>query len=88
MFERFNPTLNTTINIGKLVVVNTATVYINGNENPFNSLAVIQAYNSDIHLNGILVFYTPIIFNNLRTIFRLKNWPLNALLKASFTQRK
>ena len=58
MFETYNYSLNTTLNAGKLVFVNTATVYINGDKNFFNysTSSVIQAYNSDIHLNGTMVF--------------------------------
>ena len=39
--------------------VNTATVYIKGDKNIFNSLtsSIIQAYNSDIYLNDTMVFY-------------------------------
>ena len=59
MFETLNYSVNTTLNAGNLVFVNTATVYINGDKNAFNSStsSVIQAYNSDIHLNGTMVFY-------------------------------
>ena len=59
MFETFNCSVNTTLNAGKLVFVNTATVYINGDKNAFNYMtsSVIQAYNSEIHLNGTMVFY-------------------------------
>ena len=59
LFEMFNHSLKTALNAGKLVFVNTATVYINGDKNAFNSStsSVIQAYNSDIHLNGTMVFY-------------------------------
>ena len=51
--------LETALNTGKLVFVNTASVYINGENNFFNYItgSVIQAYNSDIHLNGTLTFY-------------------------------
>ena len=51
--------LETALNTGKLVFVNTASVYINGENNFFNNItgSVIQAYNSDIHLNGTLSFY-------------------------------
>ena len=51
--------LETALNSGKLVFVNTASVYINGENNSFEKItgSVIQAYNSDIHLNGTLTFY-------------------------------
>ena len=51
--------LETALNTGKLVFVNTASVYINGENNSFEKIlsSVIQAYNSDIHLNGTLTFY-------------------------------
>ena len=51
--------LETALNTGKLVFVNTASVYINGENNFFKNItgSVIQAYNSDIHLNGTLTFY-------------------------------
>ena len=51
--------LETALNTGKLVFVNTASVNINGENNFFNNItgSVIQAYNSDIHLNGTLTFY-------------------------------
>ena len=59
IFQKYNYSLNTTSNAGKLVFANTATVYINGDKNTFNYLtsSVIQAYNTDIHLNGTMVFY-------------------------------
>ena len=42
-----------------MVIVNTATVYINGDKNIFiySTSLVLQAYNSDIHLNGTMIFY-------------------------------
>ena len=51
--------METALNGGKLVFVNTASVYINGKNNFFKKItgSVIQAYNSDIHLNGTLTFY-------------------------------
>ena len=51
--------LETALNTGKLVFVNTASFYINGENNFFKNItgSVIQAYNSDIHLNGTLTFY-------------------------------
>ena len=59
MFKIFKYSLKTALNAGKLVFVNTATVYINGDKNAFyySTSSVIQAYNSDIHLNGTMVFY-------------------------------
>ena len=41
-----------------MVFVNTKSVYISGESNIFMNItgSVIQAYNSDIHLNGTLVF--------------------------------
>ena len=50
--------IETTLNTGKLVFVNTASVYING-INDFSEMtgSVIQAYNSDIHLNGSARFH-------------------------------
>ena len=47
-----------TLNTGKLVFINTASVYINGT-NYFAGMtgSVIQAYNSDIHLNGSARFH-------------------------------
>ena len=58
-FRPFPGTLETALNIGKLVFVNTASVYINGENNFFKKItgSVLQAYNSDIHLNGTLTFY-------------------------------
>ena len=51
--------LETAVNSGKLVFVNTKSVYINGENNYFINItgSIIQAYNSDIHLNGTLLFY-------------------------------
>ena len=42
-----------------MVFVNAASVYISGKNNIFKNItgSVIQAYNSDIHLNGTMVFY-------------------------------
>ena len=42
-----------------MVIVNTSTVYINGDKNIiiYSTSLVIQAYNSDIHLNDTMVFY-------------------------------
>ena len=50
--------LITALNSGKLVFVNTKSVYINGERNLYEEItgSVIQAYNSDIHLNGTLIF--------------------------------
>ena len=50
--------LNTALNSGKMVFVNTKSVFINGECNLFKEVtgSVIQAYNSDIHLNGTLIF--------------------------------
>ena len=47
------------VNFGKVVFVNTKSVYINGENNSFINItgSIIQAYNSDIHLNGTLLFY-------------------------------
>ena len=52
--------LNTALNTGKMIFFNTKSVYINGEKNIFNLVtgSVIQAYNSDIHLNGTLFFKT------------------------------
>ena len=49
---------DTALNSGKLVYVNTKSVYINGESNDFKHItgSAIQAYNSDIHLNGSLSF--------------------------------
>ena len=49
--------LNTALNSGKMVFVNTKSVYINGENNLFKEVtsSVIQAYNSDIHLNGTII---------------------------------
>ena len=54
----FSTPLQTALNSGKIVFVNTKSVYINGENNLFKQLtsSVIQAYNSDIHLNGTLIF--------------------------------
>ena len=59
IFRVFDGSLETALNTGKLVFVNTASVYINGENNFFKNItgSVIQAYNSDIHLNGTLTFY-------------------------------
>ena len=50
--------VSTALNSGKLVFVNTKSVFINGESNAFMNTtgSVIQAYNSDIHLNGSLYF--------------------------------
>ena len=50
--------IETTLNSGKLVFINTASVYING-INDFSEMtgSVIRAYNSDIHLNGSARFH-------------------------------
>ena len=50
--------VSTALNSGKLVFVNTKSVFINGESNVFINItgSVIQAYNSDIHLNGSLYF--------------------------------
>ena len=50
--------LNTALNSGKMVFVNTKSIYINGENNFFEKItsSVIQAYNSDIHLNGTIIF--------------------------------
>ena len=55
----FDNLFNTALNAGKIVFVNAASVYINGKNNIFKNItgSVIQAYNSDIHLNGTMVFY-------------------------------
>ena len=49
---------NTALNAGKFVFVNTASVWINGNNNVFQNMtsSAIQAYNSDIHLSGTIEF--------------------------------
>ena len=50
--------LITALNSGKIVFVNVKSVYINGEGNLFKQItgSVIQAYNTDIHLNGTLIF--------------------------------
>ena len=50
--------LKTALTSGKMVFVNANSVYINGDGNLFEQItgSVIQAYNSDIHLNGTLIF--------------------------------
>ena len=50
--------VSTALNSGKLVFVNAKSVFINGESNVFINItgSVIQAYNSDIHLNGSLYF--------------------------------
>ena len=55
----WNKSVNTALNSGKLVFVNTKSVYINGKSNDFMYItgSAIQAYNSDIHLNGSLSFF-------------------------------
>ena len=59
MYRPVDSSLETALNTGKLVFVNTGSVYINGENNSFEKIlgSVIQAYNSDIHLNGTLTFY-------------------------------
>ena len=49
---------NTALSAGKVVFVNTASVWINGNNNVFQNMtsSAIQANNSVIHLNGIIAF--------------------------------
>ena len=56
--QAFFTAIETTLNTGKLVFINTASVYING-INDFSEMtgSVIQAYNSDIHLNGSARFH-------------------------------
>ena len=51
--------IETAVNSGKVVFVNTKTVYLNGENNSFINItgSIIQAHNSDIHLNGTLLFY-------------------------------
>ena len=55
----WNNSVNTALNSGKLVFVDTKSVFINGESNVFRHVtgSVIQAYNSDIHLNGSLSFF-------------------------------
>ena len=50
--------LNTGLNVGKMVFFNTKSVYINGEINVFENItgSIILAYNSDIHLNGTITF--------------------------------
>ena len=50
--------LNTALNTGKMVFFNAKSVYINGENNLFKLVtgSVIQAYNSDVHLNGTITF--------------------------------
>ena len=57
-FHSYN-SLETAVSSGKLVFVNTKSVYINGENNYFINItgSIIEAYNSDIHLNGTLLFY-------------------------------
>ena len=57
-FNNYN-LLETAVNSGKLVFINTKSVYINGENNSFKNItgSIIQAYNSDIHLNGTLLFH-------------------------------
>ena len=59
IYRKYTGSLETALNTGKLVFVNTASVCINGENNFFKNItgSVIQAYNSDIHLNGTLTFY-------------------------------
>ena len=58
LHDMFNTSLKTALNSGKMVFVTTKSVYINGENNLFKQLtsSVIQAYNSNIHLNGTLIF--------------------------------
>ena len=58
LIQAFFTAIETTLNTGKLVFINTASVYING-INDFSEMtgSVIQAYNSDIHLNGSARFH-------------------------------
>ena len=55
---KWSLSINTALNIGKMVFFNIKSVYINGENNIFEQItgSVIQAYNSDIHLNGTLIF--------------------------------
>ena len=50
--------LITALDSAKMVFVNVNSVYVNGEGNLFKQItgSVIQAYNSDIHLNGTLIF--------------------------------
>ena len=50
--------LNTGLDVGKMVFFNTKSVYINGEINVFENItgSIILAYNSDIHLNGTITF--------------------------------
>ena len=60
LYELFwSSSVNLAFNSGKLVFVNTNSVYINKEGNLFKHItgSVIQAYNSDIHLNGSLYFH-------------------------------
>ena len=59
LYSIFSTSFKTTLNSGKMVFVNTKSIYINGEKNTFKQLtsSVIQAYNSDIHLNGTLIFH-------------------------------
>ena len=58
LVQTFLTAIETTLNTGKLVFINTASVHINGT-NYFAQMtgSVIQAYNSDIHLNGSSKFH-------------------------------
>ena len=59
LFNRYSSMpLKTALTSGKMVFVNANSVYINGECNLFEQItgSVIQAYNSDIHLNGTLIF--------------------------------
>ena len=58
LYGIFSTPLQTALNSGKIVFINTKSVYINGENNLFKQLtsSIIQAYNSDIHLNGTLIF--------------------------------
>ena len=55
----FDDSFNTALNAGEIVFVNAASVYISGKNNIFKNISglVIQTYNSDIHLNGKMIFY-------------------------------
>ena len=53
-----NTSLKTALKLGKMFFVNTKSVYIIGEKNLFKQItgSVILAYNSDIHLNGTIIF--------------------------------
>ena len=50
--------LKTSFNPGKIVFVNIKSVYISGESNTYMNITglIILAYNSDIHLNGTLIY--------------------------------